>query len=57
MLTKHINYTGSVVAKAFLADFDDNLASMAKVMPRDYKAVLQKRKNAVNKEELEAVNG
>lgn len=57
MLTKHVEYTGSTVAKDFLADFDSNLASMAKVMPRDYKAVLQKRKNAANKEELEAVNG
>ncbi|OEF22618.1 glutamate synthase large subunit [Vibrio rumoiensis] len=57
MLTKHVEYTGSTVAKAFLADFDNHLTSMVKVMPRDYKAVLQKRKKAVNKEELEAVNG
>lgn len=57
MLTKHVEYTGSTVAQNFLADFENNLASLAKVMPRDYKAVLQKRKQAANKEELEAVNG
>ncbi|WP_086982212.1 glutamate synthase large subunit [Vibrio aphrogenes] len=57
MLTKHVEYTGSTVAQAFLADFDNNLSRLAKVMPRDYKAVLQKRKQAANKEELEAVNG
>lgn len=58
MLTKHIKFTGSTVAKAFLDDFDANLAQMIKVMPRDYKAVMQKRKadaQAVNTEELEAV--
>lgn len=32
------------MAKAFLANFDASLATMVKVMPRDYKAVLQKRK-------------
>lgn len=57
MLTKHVEYTGSTVARNFLADFENNLTSLAKVMPRDYKAVLQKRKQAANKEELEAVNG
>jgi glutamate synthase (NADPH/NADH) large chain len=58
MLTKHVEYTGSAVAKAFLDDFDSNIAQIVKVMPRDYKAVLQKRKaeaQAANTEELEAV--
>ncbi len=44
MLTKHVGFTGSDVAKSFLADFETNLQSMVKVMPRDYKRVLQKRK-------------
>ncbi|MDF4533619.1 hypothetical protein P3491_30290, partial [Vibrio parahaemolyticus] len=44
MLTKHVQFTGSEVAKAFLANVDASLATMVKVMPRDYKAVLQKRK-------------
>ncbi|MBD1575318.1 glutamate synthase large subunit [Vibrio sp. S11_S32] len=56
MLTKHVDYTGSSVAKGFLNDFDANLAQMVKVMPRDYKAVMLKRKAAVkNTEQLEAV--
>ncbi|ELR63457.1 Glutamate synthase [NADPH] large chain [Photobacterium marinum] len=58
MLTKHVEHTGSTVAQTFLDNFDANLEKMVKVMPRDYKAVLQNRKaEAENKEELEAVNG
>ncbi len=58
MLTKQVNYTGSTVAKTFLSNFEDNLQKMVKVMPRDYKTVLNKRKaDAANKEELEAING
>ncbi len=44
MLTKHVQFTGSEVAQSFLDNFEASLASMVKVMPRDYKAVLQKRK-------------
>ena len=58
MLSKHVEYTGSTVAQTFLSNFEANLQKMVKVMPRDYKAVLQQRKaEAANKEELEAVNG
>ncbi|MGF1685541.1 glutamate synthase large subunit [Photobacterium japonica] len=58
MLTKHVALTGSTVAQTFLDNFEANLQSLVKVMPRDYKAVLLKRKaEAENKEELEAVNG
>lgn len=58
MLTKHAELTGSTVAETFLSNFEANLQKMVKVMPRDYKAVLLKRKaEAENKEELEAVNG
>lgn len=44
MLTKHVQFTGSEVAQSFLDNFEASLNSMVKVMPRDYKAVLQKRK-------------
>ncbi|MGB2078373.1 MAG: glutamate synthase-related protein, partial [Vibrio sp.] len=44
MLEKHLEFTGSDVATAFLENFDANLAQLAKVMPRDYKAVLAKKK-------------
>ena len=58
MLTKHVALTGSTVAELFLSNFENNLKKMVKVMPRDYKAVLQKRKaEAQDKEALEAVNG
>ncbi|MGF1875382.1 glutamate synthase large subunit [Photobacterium frigidiphilum] len=58
MLTKHAELTGSTVAETFLSNFEANLQKMVKVMPRDYKTVLLKRKaEAENKEELEAVNG
>ncbi|WP_245869281.1 glutamate synthase-related protein, partial [Vibrio fujianensis] len=56
MLTKHVQFTGSEVAKTFLNDFEHHLASIAKVMPRDYKAVLQKRQEAAaTTEEAEAM--
>jgi glutamate synthase (NADPH/NADH) large chain len=55
MLTKHVEYTGSEVAKSFLDNFEASLASMVKVMPRDYKAVLQKRKAEAEQKEAEAV--
>ncbi|WP_217515015.1 glutamate synthase large subunit [Vibrio metschnikovii] len=46
MLTKHVQFTGSEVAQTFLNNFEQSLATMMKVMPRDYKAVLEKRKEA-----------
>ncbi len=58
MVIKHVEYTGSTVAKSFLDDFEANLEQIVKVMPRDYKAVMQKQKaEAQNTEELEVVNG
>ncbi|CZF84700.1 Ferredoxin-dependent glutamate synthase 1 [Grimontia celer] len=58
MISKHHALTDSTVAETFLANVEENLKSIVKVMPRDYKAVLQKRKEeAANKEEVEAVNG
>ena len=58
MLTKHVEFTGSDVAKTFLQDFENNLKSMVKVMPRDYKRVLNARKaeqQAAQQQEVEAV--
>lgn len=43
MIIKHQDFTKSQVAADFLADFDNNLKQIVKVMPRDYKAVLAKR--------------
>jgi glutamate synthase (NADPH/NADH) large chain len=58
MLTKHVEFTGSEVAQSFLDNFEASVASLVKVMPRDYKAVLQKRKAEAQQaqtEEVEAV--
>ncbi|PUZ93087.1 glutamate synthase subunit alpha, partial [Vibrio vulnificus] len=55
MLNKHVQFTGSEVAQAFLANFETSLKSLVKVMPRDYKAVLQKRKAEAEQREAEAV--
>jgi glutamate synthase (NADPH/NADH) large chain len=51
MLTKHVEFTGSEVAKTFLNDFEASAAAIVKVMPRDYKAVLLKRKAAAAQQE------
>jgi len=55
MLSKHVQFTGSEVAQSFLDNFETSLESMVKVMPRDYKAVLQKRKEESQQKEAEAV--
>jgi len=44
MIEKHYKYTGSAVAKAFLAKPESSIRKFVKVMPRDYKAVLLKKK-------------
>jgi glutamate synthase (NADPH/NADH) large chain len=55
MLTKQVQFTGSEVAQSFLDNFEVSLASMVKVMPRDYKAVLQKRKAEAEQAQTEQV--
>ncbi len=47
MIRRHYEYTGSAVAKFVLDDFDNQLAQFAKVFPRDYKKVLQQKKQAL----------
>ncbi len=41
IVQRHADYTGSEQAKALLADWDSALPQFVKVMPRDYKRVLQ----------------
>jgi len=47
MIRRHYEYTGSAVAKFVLDDFDNQLPQFAKVFPRDYKKVLQQKKQAL----------
>ena len=43
MLQKHVEYTGSTVAKFILDDLDNQLQHFVKVFPKDYKKVLLQR--------------
>ena len=44
MIDKHFKLTGSAVARALLADWDNTLQRFVKVMPTDYKRVLAEMK-------------
>ncbi|HVX07102.1 glutamate synthase large subunit [Humibacter sp.] len=48
LLEQHVTETDSTVAKALLADLDATASRFTKVLPRDYAAVLETRKNAVD---------
>jgi glutamate synthase domain-containing protein 3 len=41
MLERHVEYTGSAVAKRILADWDASIVKFVRVMPRDYARVLR----------------
>ena len=43
LIEEHLEYTGSAVAKRVLDDWDRSLEQFVKVMPMDYKRVLQKK--------------
>ena len=44
LIEKHHQYTGSTVAESVLADWDRFLSQLVKVMPTDYKRVLEEQK-------------
>jgi glutamate synthase domain-containing protein 2/glutamate synthase domain-containing protein 1/glutamate synthase domain-containing protein 3 len=44
LLTRHVQYTGSEVAKKLLAQWERSLAKFVRVMPREYKKVLAAEK-------------
>ena len=48
MIEKHLQYTGSTVAKFVLDDFENQLQHFVKVFPRDYKKVLQTKAKTVS---------
>ena len=41
MIQKHLEYTDSAVARKILDNWADSIASFVKVMPNDYKRMLQ----------------
>ena len=42
MLEAHVKYTDSTKAKEILADFDNIADKVVKVIPKDYKLMMQK---------------
>ncbi|HEX8314146.1 MAG TPA: glutamate synthase large subunit [Flavisolibacter sp.] len=48
MIAKHLQHTGSTVAKFILNDFDNQLKNFVKVFPRDYKRVLAEQKQGIH---------
>jgi glutamate synthase (NADPH/NADH) large chain len=47
LLERHLAETGSAVAERILGDWENELAHFARVLPRDYAAVLSIREKAV----------
>ena len=48
LMENHHRYTDSTVAKSLLDNWDDQLGNFVKVMPTDYKRVLEERRQAVS---------
>jgi glutamate synthase (ferredoxin) len=48
MITKHAEYTNSKKAQKVLANWEENIPKFVKVMPRDYKRVLEALKKAID---------
>jgi len=48
LVEKHLEYTGSEVAKRLLGDWKASLGQFVKVMPTDYKRVLEEQKKKAN---------
>ena len=62
LLIQHAGYTGSTVAAQLLSDWDEALCKFVKVMPLDYRRVLQERKQAESEvseatEQMEVTHG
>ena len=50
MIEDHLEYTGSAPARQLLADWNQALPRFKKIMPRDYRRVLEERKKATELE-------
>jgi glutamate synthase domain-containing protein 3 len=50
LIEDHLEYTGSTPARQVLSDWDRSLAKFKKVMPRDFRRVLEERKKAAELE-------
>jgi len=45
LIQEHQQYTGSCVAQSILDDWDNTISQFIKIYPRDYRRVLEERKN------------
>jgi glutamate synthase (ferredoxin) len=50
LLIQHAGYTGSTVAARLLSDWETSLTRFVKIMPSDYRRVLNERKQAAERE-------
>jgi len=57
LISNHSLFTNSDVAQYILANWDQELPKFTKVMPRDYKAVLLKRKQNAQDRKEEVIHG
>jgi glutamate synthase (ferredoxin) len=64
LLIQHAGYTGSTIAARLLSDWDAAQAKFVKIMPLDYRRVLEERKRAlvqereaIKPEQLEVTRG
>ena len=48
MIERHVRYTGSTVGQRLLDGWEDHVHQFVKVMPVDYKRVLEERRAAVS---------
>jgi glutamate synthase domain-containing protein 3 len=56
LIEEHYSHTGSTPAARILADWDSSLAKFRKIMPRDFRRVLEERRQrSLEDRELEAV--
>jgi len=49
LIKEHQQYTGSSVAQAILDDWENTISQFIKIYPRDYRRVLEERKNKAEK--------
>jgi len=52
MIHEHLSYTGSLSAKKILADWNQQVKKFVKVMPHDYKRIIEQRKERDSNSEM-----
>ncbi|MFK7855842.1 MAG: glutamate synthase large subunit [Granulosicoccus sp.] len=57
LIEKHIGYTGSTLAQSVMSEWESHINHFVKVMPRDYKRVLQQQKAMKQSRAEELVTG